>query len=235
MKKAVAKEHREFYKKNGWIEFENLLSKEQVEQFNRLIDQTLSTKLQVPEDKTFTIPAEKAFQQGRDLWRDDETIRKLVFLPKMGEVVSELIELKPLRIGYDQFLPPISINNISRNPLYSKFLKTEQDLESMSCIKGLVGGMIICLKDEVKAPETENEMDLFPKNAGHVIIFNPQMPFNFSHLTAHFDQRYYLIAYAQNTSYYYLQPNDPHTHSLKKFGYIYNDKLSDKINPIVYR
>jgi hypothetical protein len=235
MKNAVAKEHREFYKKNGWIEFENIFTKEQVELFNRLIDQALCEKLKIPEDKIVSITSENGFQHGRDLWRAHESLCKLVCLPRVGEIVSELIELKPLRLGFDQYLPPIAVNNISRNPLYSKFLKNEQSLENMSCIKGLVAGLILCLTPPKEKIEAEKAAGLFPEDAGNVIIFNPLVPFNFADLTAHANQRYYLVGYAQNSSYYYLQPNDPHTHHLKKYGYIYNDKLSDKFNPIVYR
>ncbi len=247
MKIAIAKEHREFYKKNGWIEFENILTNDQLVLFNRSIDQVLSEKLKVPEDKVVAVSSESAFQHGRDLWRSNEALRKLIFMPRIGEIVSELIELKPLRIGYDQYLPPIAASSISKSPLYHKFLGDEQNLENMSSIKGVVAGLIICLtstKEEVeenkevevnKQVEVNNQIDIFPNLPGHVIVINPTVSFNFSNLPTHPNQRYYLIVYVQNSSYYYLQPNDPHTHHLKKYGYVFNDKLSDKLNPVVYR
>lgn len=235
MKNAIAKEHRDFYKKNGWIEFENILTVDQLNLLNQSIDKVLSERMKVPEDKIFAVTSESAFQNGRDLWRASESLRKLVCLPKIGEIVSELIELKPLRLGYDQYLPPISPNKILQSPSYNKFLEDQYDLENMSSIKGLVAGLIICLNSAKEEATVENSLDIFPNILGHLTIFNPQIPFNFASLSAHPFQRYYLMVYAQSSSYYYQQPNDPHTHNLKKYGYVYNDKLSDKLNPIVYR
>ncbi|QLH36192.1 MAG: hypothetical protein HWD61_08680 [Parachlamydiaceae bacterium] len=44
-----------------------------------------------------------------------------------------------------------------------------------------------------------------------------------------------LLAFADFRTVYILNENDPHTHTLKHLGYVFGDKLSDKLNPIVYR
>lgn len=234
MKKAVAKEHRDFFRKNGWIEFENLLSNQEIEELNRAIDGSLSVRLSVPTEKIEAVSPEAAFLQGRDLWRSNDQLRKFVCLPRLGEVVSEIVELKPLRLGFDQFLPPCAVNMLPRSPSYAKFLHPSIELETMSSLRGMAAGLLIAL-DQTSEEVSAEGVDIFPKFAGNVSIFNPQGVFNFANLTLHLKQRFYLIVYTPSSSLYYQQPNDPHTHALKKYGYVYHDKLSDKLNPIVYR
>lgn len=234
MKKAVAKEHRDFFRKNGWIEFENLVSDQELEELNQAIDVSLAARLFVPIDKVEAVSPETAFLQGRDLWRSNDQLRKFVCLPRLGEVVSELVELKPLRLGFDQFLPPCSANMLPRSPSYSKFLQPSIELENMSSLRGMAAGLLIAL-DQTSEEVSAEGVDIFPKFAGNASIINPQGLFNFANLALHLKQRFYLIVYTPSSSMYYQQPNDPHTNALKKYGYAYHDKLSDKLNPIVYR
>lgn len=234
MKIAVAKEHRDFFRKNGWIEFENLLSDQQLNALNQAIDESLAERLSVPIDKLGAVSPEKAFLQGRDLWRSKEQLRKLACLPRFGEVVSELVDLKPLRLGFDQFLPSIAGKQMAQCPSYSKFLHPSIEFENMSSLRGIAAGLLIALDQSSEEASAEGA-DIYPKFAGNATIFSPQGVFNFANLALHLKQSFYLIVYAASISLYYQQPNDPHAHVLKKYGYAYHDKLSDKLNPIVYR
>lgn len=234
MKVAIAKEHRDFFKKNGWIEFENLFNKDQFTQLKAAIDQTLAERLNIPVDKLFAASSDSTFMQGRDLWRSNETLRKLICLPRLGEIVAELVEVKPVRLGYDQFLPSLAPNKLTSPSSYTQFLQTDADLQSLSSIKGLIAGVLIGL-NESKYKESFEGIDIYPAAPGNMTIFNPETPFDFTALTCHPKQSYYLIAYTHASSYYLNQPNDPHNHALKKLGYIFNSKLNDKFHPLVYR
>ncbi len=235
MKIAVAKEHRDFYKKNGWIEFENIFSVNQLSQLNTAIDSTLAERLTISPSKLFNALPESLYLQGHDLWRNSEELRQLITLPRVVEVVSELIELKPLRLGYDQILQAANESRIPKNSHYAKFLYEAQSLQNACSIKGLVAALLICLDDPIEKTIETDEVTFFPRQAGNVTLLSPEALLDFSRLINSSKQRFYLITYAQSSSYYMHEPNDAHLHHLKKYGYTFNEKLTDRLNPIVYR
>ncbi|MBS0635234.1 MAG: hypothetical protein JSR37_07205 [Verrucomicrobia bacterium] len=49
------------------------------------------------------------------------------------------------------------------------------------------------------------------------------------------DARYFLIGWADERAQYILQPNDPHTHDLKKLGYVFGDRLQEQWHPTLLR
>lgn len=230
MKISIAKEHKDFFEKEGWIEFEELLSPSQLNQFNQAIDLALKERLQLPPEKINKLSHEELFAAGRDLSRQHEALRKCVSQPRLAEIASSLVEKKPLRLGYDQLLPTFtpSLFHDLAPQTYEKFIDLATTLEEVSCLTDVAVGLIICL-----GPETDEETLSF--NKGYVAFFNPQAPLALVRLKSHPGQRYLMIVYTETQANYILQPNDPHTHDLKKLGYVFNDKLSDKTHPIVYR
>lgn len=84
MKYALAKEHREFFAKNHYIEFEGLLTIEEITSLQRKIAQLLPKK-------------------QRDLWREDVDLQKIVLNRKLAEVASDLFKQSELRIAFDQY------------------------------------------------------------------------------------------------------------------------------------
>lgn len=240
MKFATAKEHRDFFQKHGWIEFEGLISDEQLVLVNQAIDQVLAERLNVSSDRLRLLASENFFLEGRDLWRSNQTLRKLVTQARFAEIASELIEKRPLRLGYDQFFPARIKTQFSQltHQVYSHFLEQTAHLEDISCLQGVVCGLILALggKSDVASEEGPSDgIDIFPSQPGRVIVFKSNALVNWNNLYVHEGQRFYLIVYTQAFAYYQLQSRDPHTHALKRLGYIFNDKLNDKLHPIVYR
>lgn len=239
MKFAIAKEHKDFYQAHGRIEFEGLLSSEQVRLFNQAIDDALAAKMEIPPSKIRHLTSEELFLQGHDLWRHHSELRKLVCQPKLAEIASQLVDKKPIRLAYDQLLPSRYQSPLLQPvqpQLYSSFLDQTSSLDSTSCIRGLLCGVIIALSSLEEPIEEEPGIpSLFPKEAGHMIFLNPEKPLNWSQLYQFPGKRFYLIAYCQAQSFYEPQLQDPHAHELKQLGYIFNDRLSDKKHPILYR
>jgi hypothetical protein len=240
MKFATAKEHRDFFQKHGWIEFEGFISDEQLALTNQAIDQVLEERLKVSSGRLGLLSSEKFFLEGRDLWRSNQTLRKLAAQPRFVEISSELIEKKPLRLGYDQLLPGHVKTEFSEptQQVYSRFLEQTANLEDVSCLKGVVCGLILSLGGNQGGSQEKNSsegINIFPNQPGRVIFFRPNILINWNDLHNYPGQRFYMIVYTQAFAYYHLQPNDPHTHFLKRIGYIFNDKLNDKLHPIIYR
>lgn len=240
MKFAINKEHRIFFEKYGWIEFEDLLSNEQLALANRAVDQVLTARLNVCPEELHLSSNEKFYLQGRDLWRSNAFLHRLTTQMRFVEIGAELIKKKPLRLGYDQLFPACYQMPFFQetSTSYSRFLEQISSLEKVSCLQGIAYGLLFALggKEKIKS-ESEiplEGIDIFPSQPGYAIFFQPHILVNWSHLYKHLGQRFYLVVYTFAAAHYYLQPKDPHTHLLKRLGYIFNDQLNDKLNPIVY-
>ncbi len=243
MKFAITKEHRDFFQKQGWIEFEDFLPSNQLRLVNQAIDQALAERLNIPIEQLHHLSSDVFYLQGRDIWRSNEGLRKFVTQPRFAEIASELIERKPLRLGYDQLFParyPSTLSpQVHSHSIYSRFIGQTINLEDVSCLRGIICGLMLSLGPEKEGSEedvrSEEGMDIFPSLPGHAIFFQPTSLINWKNLYLHSGQRFYLIVYTQALAHYYLQPQDPHAHAFKRLGYVLNDKLIDKLNPIVYR
>ena len=221
MKFAIAKEHRDHFQRSGSIEFENFLSADQLSLFNQAIDQSLSKRLGALNNKKESL--DQQFLNGRDLWRGDEPLRKLIFQPYLAAVASELVEKRPIRLGYDQFfaVPQTSQLSASQEGAYAHFLRQTASLEAISSIEGLLCGLMLCLSMAdpkfVHAEDAEGA-DIFPTQAGHALFFQPQLAVNWGNLYRHPGQCYYLLVYTASLSQYRLNAGDPHAHALQAFG-----------------
>lgn len=247
MKFSTAKEHRDFFQKYGWIEFEGLVSNDQLSLTNQAIDQVLAERLNVFPERLQTLSSEKFYLQGHDLWRSNPFLQKLVVQTRFAEIAAELIEKKNLRLGYDQFFPAHQQILFSQETqVYSHFLEKTTSLQAVSCLQGVACGLILSLggkeeasSQEAKAAEGETKagegIDIFPSQPGNIIFFQPRVLIKWNHLYHYLGQKFYLIVYTLASAYYQLEPQDPHTHALKRLGYVFNDKLNDKLNPIIYR
>src|SRR5689334_6697173 len=97
MQFALTADLRHFFEKHRWIEFEGLLSIQESAQLKQEADKTLNER--------FATQTENRFLSGRDLWRDNPKIKKILFRRNISELASTLFNARPLRIAYDQYFP----------------------------------------------------------------------------------------------------------------------------------
>ncbi|MDP1881025.1 MAG: hypothetical protein Q8K60_08825 [Parachlamydiaceae bacterium] len=244
MKFTVDKSQRDFYQKFGWIEFDDFLSKEKLAQVNDFTDQVMGERLNVPTTQISRCYSDELFVQGHDLWRSLSDLKKFISQPLFGTIASELIEKKPLRLGYDQLIPaPLVFSDFrlttsDNQKIYQQFKDQTESLEKVSSINLLLGGAIICLNGEGDLedyPVSEEGINVFPSKPGQIIFFKPGVPIRWNLLDQCKGQHFYLIVYTEEMSFFQPSPLDPHARALKKLGYVMHDKLTDKLNPIVYR
>lgn len=244
MKFSTDKEHRDFFQKHGWIEFEDMLSADQCHTVKDEIDRVLAERLKIRPQEVSYLPAEKLYMQGRDLWRASAILQKFAMNLRFVEIAVELVEKRMLRFGYDQFFLEPNQNGSSEEPSqsYTRFLKEPLSLQACSYVHGVSCGLMVSLERKENHEISEEEetissegMDIFPSKPGHVIYFQPNIPINWKNFYRHVGQSFYLIVYANNNAYYQLEPQDPHTHMLKRLGYVFNDKLNDRLHPIIFR
>lgn len=230
---AVDGKHRDFYRKQRWIEFEDLLSSNQLDLLNQEINKILSARLNTPLTYLSAFPTEKLFENGRDVWRGIQSLKKIILSKGLAEAASELIEYKPLRIGYDQFFP-VTGQSLAENSSYAVLLTKTLTLEEISCIQGVMCGLMLCIKSSEQSNNENEPSTIFSKIAGNGVVFAPDWPIPFHELKSHPDSRYLLIVYTTSKAVYRLQENDPHVYFFKQLGYNFGDKLSDTLNPLVY-
>lgn len=231
MKFALASDQKSFFDRNKYIEFEDAIEKEQLTLLQSAVNQGLAVRLDVSSDKLYRSTAQQLYVGGRDLWRGSGVIKKIVTNTSLATLVAQLINEKPLRIGYDQYLPSqrdIPYKGVESTH-YADFVTRTATLEEISCIQGALAGAIICLEGHGE------DHKFFPVIPGNVVVIDAKLPIDFTWLEKHRGCNYLLIVYAGERSLYLMNPGDPLLHSLKSQGYVFGDKLNDKINPILVR
>lgn len=228
---AIDPEHRRFFQSQQAIEFHGLVD---AAQLSAAVDNALCKRLECsPEDLART-PSEKIFLAGRDLWRDNEALRKIVLSPSLAETAVNLTDQHGLRIGYSMLLPIPSQAKISGSGsgAYSSFLVQKCSLQERSCFQGVVCGLILCLNELPGQPAAEQI--LLPHKKGNGVFIGPQLTLPLSQIYDRPGQRYLLITYVQSQATYINQPLDPHVYFAKQqLGYAFNETLRQKHHPIV--
>lgn len=231
MKFATDKSHRDYFYKHGIIEFDELFNRDQLHEMNVAIDKILAKRLSIPSHQLVRQSTNDIFLQGHDLFRQDEALKKLLLHRRLAETAIELTEVRTLRIGYDQLLVGESKKPLMET-VYNNFLLQEGTLQVKSSMTPIICGLMLCLE----TPQaTENISELFTQIAGNGVYFKPDIPLDLKLLSHMQGGRYLLITFADPRTVYIFNEKDPHTHTLKHLGYVFGDKLSDKLNPLLIR
>lgn len=225
MKFAVDSAHRDFFKNNLAIEFQEFFTADQIQHLREQLMSSLKQRLKEKGVAFDKATSEQLYLTGRDLWRSSADLRKFVAQSKLADIAADLLEERQIRLGYDQYVPLPPSHQEKLDSAYHSLLRSELTLNSASCIQGILCGAMIALQDE---PETKSP--IFPTRAGNVIYFDPAAPLAFSE-----GCEALMIVYTRAKAQYILQPNDPNTHDFKKLGYVFGDSLKDKLNPNLKR
>ena len=216
MRAALGPGQRDFFSKNHYIEFENLV--DNGDDIHAHIDQVLAKRT-----KKFveTQTPKELFMAGRDLFRDDPILQKASLSRHLGQIASILFNTTPVRIAYDQSLRTTTLTG-------SPFVQPTS-LTQVSCFQPILGGAIIRLSSDPHSP------DFLPKKAGSGVFFEPNfvLPWSSFFQTPH--QSFLLICYTTEKCRYVLNPEDLHTHALKKLGFGFGDALKNETHPLVFK
>lgn len=246
MRYALTPEQKKFFERYGAIAFEELWEADFFEGCRNAVTSVLAMRLSgaVPAVPRATL--EQSYAVGRDLWRSSVMLKKALASPTLGELAAELLNVLPLRLAYDQYLPCYHgvvaeeryPAQIAEPQVYANLLERTAFLEGISSVQGMVGGILICLcppsSPGAPAASTEGVVP-WPEHAGGGVFFKASMPLDFTFLKKNLGGKYILLAYCRERSVYVLQNGDPQVHALKHVGYALGDRLNDKLNPIVAR
>ena len=237
MKFAIDSNHREFFQKNKAIEFEGLLSEEHLLEMRKHIESVLCARMGISPQKLSKESSENIFMAGRDLWRDDTTLRKLMTRRQLAEIASELVEQRPIKLGYDQYFHSSLTQNQfvkSKKTPYEVMQTQPSNLTDLSSIRGVLCGLMICMESPTDTFH-KDDLSLFCNKPGNGVFFAPDAVIDFTEFNDKPGYSYLLIVYGESSIYYILQDNDLLTHQYKHIGYIYGDKLTEKTHPTIIR
>ena len=215
MQFALTKDHQFFFTKHKYIEFEELYSPEVCASAKELLDRIVEKRLK---KMIGSRTPEEIFSVGHDMWRD---YPNLSLSRPAAQLIAELFHAKQLRIAYDQYIRTIQ-------PM-SAPLKEAATLQQISSFQPIVGGLLIRLTADPKAPP------MTPRSVGSGLFIAPDLSLPWPALFQNPDQAFLLVVYVPLRSRYVLEPHDPHTHALKKLGYGFGDAIQDATHPLLVR
>ncbi|MBS0615683.1 MAG: hypothetical protein JSR58_03930 [Verrucomicrobia bacterium] len=212
---TLTKDHQFFYSKNKYIEFEEVFSSETCTSAKELLDRLVETRLK---KMIGSRTPDEIFSAGRDMWRD---YPNLSLSRPAAQLAAELFNAKQLRIAFDQYLRTLQPTN---SPL-----KEAYTLQQISCFQPIVGGLLVRLTPDAHPPL------MTPRSVGSALFLSPDLLVPWPALFQNPDQAFLLIVYVPLRSRYVLEPQDPHTHALKKLGYGFGDSIQDATHPLLVR
>jgi hypothetical protein len=221
MRFAITADHRDFFTKNQYIEFEGILPLDQVALLKKNAEQTLAGRLKIAPDKK---SAPEIYQAGYDLWRDNVEIKKITHKQAFAMLVSELTQTFSLRFGFDQYFATYRCTAASPYDV-------PMSLQEISCISPLAGALLLPLQDLASVPS----FFPIPLKAGHGLFITAGFALPWPQLFATCGLAFLLIAYSAEKATFRSDSHDPHAASLKKLGYVFNDSLKDSVHPLVLR
>lgn len=212
MKFSISLEQRNFLNQKGYIPFYALLSSLELK--------TLNDALQ-----------SKKLNAKHDLWRENDTIKQIVFSRRLVNLVYELTNTKPLRIAFDHYLPEKSKSmlDVEKKTSVEEFFENPIPLQDRISINPLVGMFLLILNTDADI----NEETTVTAGGGYFIL--PTTTFSLDELSLTPNQRLFLIGYGDSHSQYLYEIRDPEVHFLKTLGYVFGDKLNDHVHPILFR
>lgn len=225
MQFSITGEHAYYLRKHGQLELEAIISPSKLEALRNALSKTLRYRLG---DNWKLERSSTIFVEGHDVHCDSEEIQKIISQRGWASAFSELLDTRPLRLGFDQYFPADRAPESREDNPYREFLSRNLSLNEASCIDGIAGGLLLCLE----APTEETPLASTP---GDAILYMPDQPIPLSALSSPNAGCYFLITYADPVSLYVANENDPHRYTLKRWGYGYGDKLKEPHYPIIYR
>src|SRR5262249_32809588 len=117
MKFVLDTNHLDFFEKNNFIEFDGLLSSQELLDIQQYLPKALAKSMH---SGLLIEPLnlDKLLALGHDLWRMDPLFNKMAKKKSWAELAAQLIKRKPVRLGFDQLLPGASLAESSKNIFY---------------------------------------------------------------------------------------------------------------------
>jgi hypothetical protein len=156
--------------------------------------------------------------RGPNLRKTDPLIHEILIKPFFPKMAASLLRKQQVRLLFDQVVTSSKEN--------SKFFNEPHTLQEISCFQDVeIGAIFPVFLTTDKLPANP-----FPQNLQNILFIRSDYPLNWKELFS--PHRYVLLTFGSQRSVYIYNQNDPHTHSLKKFGYGFGDNLKQEDCPL---
>ena len=224
MNPIISSQQAHFYKQNGYIEFEAIFSATECTTLQDQLQTILFSRLK---RKLRHIPAKELYENGRDLWREHNSLKSTLLARRMTSIALGLVNKHQLRLGCDQW--------IEAGCEWTKQVKlnTLIGLQNIAC--GFLIRMTDPQKEEPVQPTFLQEIGLIPLPAqrGNALIVAPQLLLNFPKLAIFSPTNLYLVVYTHTNAVYIHSTTDPLNKQLKSMGYNFGDTLNNQSHPLI--
>lgn len=209
MRYVVTPEMRRAFVDTGLLTLEDFLTKRQVDELNLAIDGQMDG-LKVPKPHSFI----KRYAIGRDLWRRDERIKRVVLNPMHADFVKDLLKVREVILGFDQLFDYI----IDPSPYKDPESPSDEPstLEEIFSVSPLGVGLKLQLKGD---------------GAGSALLIGPGVVIDWEKEKIR-GNRFLLVGYAQEGAVYKENPKDIATHFLKQFDLRDRHPLKEPLHPV---
>ena len=220
MKWTILAQHRRFFALNKYIEFDEVLSTNDVDTLKTEIEKELCKRLNTT--NLYEKSSDRIFSHGNDLWTTSNFFRNFVRKNAFSSLCASLRDKTEVRLGFDQVL--ISTEKPPTDVLFSQSLT----LENLSCIHPLTCGVFIPISLKKGDP-------IFSSTIGSATFIHPKKVFSLESFYSTPHQMGYLIVFSSPEAKFTVKDNLSHTTSLKKMGYGSGDNIGNKTHPILLR
>jgi hypothetical protein len=229
-----------FYKDKGFIELENLLSEEELHEISRECDSLLKLKLKQKHQALSETTLKTTFQEGWNLHEESALLEKFITQRKFLEIVSQLSGLHKIKLGFTQIFRTFDKTQNESDETLPPLFYHYTSLDDVSCFQGLEIGCMIHLVSEraisqdplVDIEQAKGILHPLPMHPKSITFFSSKYPFSLDPLPDFSHQLYLLVTFGRDNLVYVDQPKDPHTHEMKKQGFVYGDVLPGKIHVV---
>lgn len=209
---SLSAQQTAFFQKNGSLELEALFTPEECAKILSSIKKAAASRH--CDNKTIS----DQIRCGRDLWRDENSLKTLLLSRSLSSIASSLSPKQPLRLGFDQWFPE------------NYTLAQPTKLKDLFSIQGVAFIFFIQLEHPIEIPKQTSPIGIlpFPKGQGNILIVNPNLLINWPA-----GSPLYSAAYCHSNALYIHNPKDPACNELKKLGYGFGDPLSNATHPLI--
>ncbi|MBI2742844.1 MAG: hypothetical protein HYX48_02895 [Chlamydiales bacterium] len=225
MQVFLTPQQRSFFINNKCIELEMILPENELLALKNSAENLLAKRLHVAPEKLLQKPSADLFKEGRDLWRDDVSVKRTFISSRVVQMAAALFQADSLRVGFTHYL-------IAGADGHSPFPSTPIALKEICSFNNPLGAVLIKV-DETPSPISEQCP--LPQAMGAALFVSADYKFSFDLLFQTPGQKFYMIFFAPQRAVYILQKNDPLTHLLKKSGYAFGDALQDSTHPLFFK
>lgn len=191
---TLTAEQTAFFSKNGFLELEGFLKPNEIAEIASL-------------------------KPGRDHFRSNPIIKKLLLSRKMSNIVLALLNKDKATLGLDHKFD------------LDFFLKTPEKMKNLFCVQGL--SLFIFFQVGATSECEGSKLGILPfcKTIGNILIVKSDLLIQWPNVHANV----FLAAYSSSPMVYIDNPRDPFCESLKKLSYEYGDRLRNETHPLLQR